>query len=166
MDCRDVRSYIDVMMNGKTWIAIGALSAGIAVVMGAFGAHGLDKYVVDKYGTTEVKSVAGWDVPMSWKRLEDFKTGAEYQMYHGLALIAAGWVVKRTRKSLPQVAAWCFLLGTVFFSGSLYVLTLTGQTYWGAIAPIGGTLLIVGWVALAIGATSLPANTASDQIPA
>ena len=85
-------------------------------------------------------------------------------MYHGLGLLAVGLLsMRRPSKSL-QVAGWSFLLGIVLFSGSLYVLTLTGETRWGAVAPIGGVLLIVGWVALAIAACAKPnATTTAAQ---
>jgi uncharacterized membrane protein YgdD (TMEM256/DUF423 family) len=140
------------MCSAKSWVANGAILAGLAVVIGAFAAHGLDGFVVEKYGDASPKTVAGFSVPASWKYLEDFKTGAEYQMYHALGMIVVGLLARgEARKSL-QAAGWCFLLGIVFFSGSLYALTLTGETKLGMIAPIGGTLFIVGWVLLAIGA--------------
>lgn len=144
------------MCCAKYWIAIGAVAAGLAVVAGAFGAHWLDDLFAKKYMDAPPKTISGFEVPASWKYLNDFKTGAEYQMYHALGILAAGLLMQtRARKSL-QAAAWCFLGGIVHFSGSLYMLTLTGQTKWGMIAPIGGTLFIVGWVLLAIGALAGP----------
>ena len=126
--------------------------AALAVIIGAFGAHGVDRYFAEKYAGGEPKSIAGFEVPLSWKRLEDFKTGAEYQMYHALGLVAVGLLMTLRRHAALQVAGWAFLVGILLFSGSLYVLTLTGQTVWGMVAPIGGTAFIVGWFALAIGA--------------
>ncbi|MCC7425040.1 MAG: DUF423 domain-containing protein [Planctomycetaceae bacterium] len=124
--------------------------AGLAVVLGAFAAHGLDRYCVEKYPATERATVAGLDVPMSWKRIQDFKTGAEYQMYHALGLIAVGLLGPSGRSRARNFAGVMFLSGIVLFSGSLYGITLTGVKALGAIAPIGGTAFIVGWLALAV----------------
>lgn len=133
------------------WSTIGASLGGLAVILGAFAAHGLDGHFAKKYAG-QVKMVAGVEVPTAQKYLNDFKTGAQYQMYHSLALLMLGFAgLTSQKKKLLNIAGWCFLLGIIFFSGSLYVLTLSGQTFWGAIAPIGGTLLIVGWFAFAAG---------------
>jgi uncharacterized membrane protein YgdD (TMEM256/DUF423 family) len=117
--------------------ASGAISGGLAVAAGAFGAHALRA------------------------RLEPglllvFETGARYQMYHALALFAAAWLADR---GAPVQAAWggrLFIAGTVLFSGSLYLLALTGVRGFGAITPIGGVAFIAGWAALALGAVRLP----------
>jgi uncharacterized membrane protein YgdD (TMEM256/DUF423 family) len=140
------------MCCSNYWLTIGAVMAGLAVCFGAFGAHGVDKYFAAKYKDAGSKNVAGFEVPTSWKRLEDFKTAADYQMYHALGLIAVGMLSKLRPKKSLQIAGWSFLLGIVLFSGSLYALTLTGEVRWGAIAPLGGSLLIVGWFALAMAA--------------
>jgi len=115
----------------KTFFAIGALSALVAVAAGAFGAHGL----ADR---------------LPAERLVTFETAARYQMYHALALLAVAGAATRWPGSPVTAAGWLFLAGTVLFSGSLYVLSLTGIRWLGAITPIGGTALIVGWIALAI----------------
>lgn len=136
------------------WSTVGATLGGLAVILGAFAAHGIDGYFAEKYAG-QVKTVTGVEVPAAQKYLNDFKTGAQYQMYHSLALLAVGFAGVTSRKQkLLNIAGWCFLLGIIFFSGSLYVLTLSGQTFWGAIAPIGGSLLIVGWFTLAAGICS------------
>ena len=135
----------------KSWLTIGATLAGLAVVTGAFAAHGIDEFCAKKYQDARTKSIAGLEIPVSWKRLQDVKTAAEYQMYHALGLIAVGLLSQTRKKKSLQTAGWSFLGGIVLFSGSLYVLTLTGQTWWGAVTPIGGLLFIVGWVALAVG---------------
>ena len=71
-------------------------------------------------------------------------------MYHSLALLGVGLAAARaTRRRTIDVAGWCFLLGIFLFSGSLYVLTLTGEKYWGVVTPFGGVLFLVGWAALA-----------------
>ncbi|GHA59993.1 Uncharacterized membrane protein YgdD, TMEM256/DUF423 family [Pontibacter akesuensis] len=106
--------------------ALGALT----VAIGAFGAHAL--------------------APMlqAANRVDTFETAVKYQMYHTLALLAVGLLLFRVEQPALQVAAWCFFLGILVFSGSLYILCATGITWLGAITPIGGTLLIVGWGAL------------------
>ena len=148
----------------KSWTMIGAILAGAAVVLGAFAAHLLDGMLVDLYGDA-TKVVAGLTVPASWKYLQDFKTGAEYQMYHALALVAVGMLSSaRPRKSL-QIAAWCFVMGILLFSGSLYALVLTKQTMLGMVTPFGGVLFIAGWVAFAIGACSCGTNSQSIPVP-
>jgi uncharacterized membrane protein YgdD (TMEM256/DUF423 family) len=132
------------------WFRIGAVLGGLAVAFGAFAAHGLDDYFAKKYRDFPSKTAAGFEVPASWKYLQDFKTGAEYQMYHSLALLAVGLAAARTMKRRAlDLAGWCFLSGIVLFSGSLYALTLTGDKYWAFVTPFGGVLFLVGWAALA-----------------
>ena len=140
------------------WMSIGAILAGTAVACGAFAAHGLDTQFVKQYeGKTRV--VAGREIPLAEKFLRDFRTGAEYQMYHGLGLLAVGlWAQSRPSRA-ANVAGWCFLSGTFLFSGSLYILTLTGVTKWGAVTPLGGVLFLIGWAALAMAARA-PARNA------
>jgi len=154
------------MRSGRTWLCIGAVMAGLAVIIGAFGAHGADQFFAEKYASAEAKTIAGFEVPASWKRLEDFKTGAEYQMYHALGLVAVGLLLMFRPHGSLQVAGWSFLLGTVLFSGSLYVLSLTGETLWGAVAPFGGTAFIVGWFALAVGAMAgaAPPSASAESV--
>lgn len=118
-------------MRPETWLAIAAASALLAVGFGAFGAHGLE-------GRVPVE------------RITVFETGARYHMYHalGLGLVA---LVGMIRPQLPiDGPAWALTFGTVVFSGSLYLLTLTGARWLGAITPIGGTAFLVGWGWLAL----------------
>lgn len=115
-----------------TWFAIGALFAGLGVVLGAFGAHGLRARL-----TPELLAV--------------FETGVRYHMYHALALFAVGWAAARWPSMWITCAGGLFVAGIVIFSGSLYILALTGVRAWGAVTPIGGLGLILGWAALAIG---------------
>ena len=128
-------------MDGWLWIRIGAVLGFLGVGMGAFGAHGL---------SDRLKSLG---------TAANFETAAQYQMYHALALVAVGLLslAGRTEKAL-SVAGWGFLVGTIIFSGSLYILSLTGIKRFGAITPIGGVALLIGWLALAIasGRTSRP----------
>jgi len=116
------------MSEQRFWLAAGAISGLVAVAAGAFGAHALK------------------DLPPRY--LDVFKTGAQYQMYHALALLAVAWL---GRGRWTQGAGSCFLLGTLIFSGSLYVLALTQVDRWGAVTPIGGGLFLVGWLMLAVG---------------
>jgi uncharacterized membrane protein YgdD (TMEM256/DUF423 family) len=137
-------------MTAHGWLATGALSAAMAVICGAFAAHGLDKWLPEKYeGQTRI--VAGETIHASRKYLADFKTAAEYQMYHALGLIAVAVVAMSAGGGAGlNAAGWSFLLGTILFSGSLYALVLTGVTKLGMITPIGGLLFIAGWVLLAV----------------
>ncbi len=117
-------------MSGTTCLRIAALFGATAVAAGAFGAHGLK----DR---------------LDARSLETFETAAKYQMYHALALLAVGLLAITGRTSLAlTLSAWSFLLGTLIFSGTLYALALTGVPWLGAITPIGGAFLILGWVAL------------------
>lgn len=142
----------------RFWLSLGAMLAGLSVATGAFAAHGLDQYFKDKYPATEQKEVAGQAFPASYKYLQDFKTGAEYQMYHALALIFVG-VLSQSRKSRAlDVAGWSFLIGIVLFSGMLYALTITGQRVLGAIVPLGGVAFLVGWVSLVVAVTASKTN--------
>jgi uncharacterized membrane protein YgdD (TMEM256/DUF423 family) len=116
----------------RTFAAAGALSALIAVAAGAFGAHALRARL-----TPDLLAV--------------FETGARYQMYHALGLLAVAWAATRWPVGPVRAAGWLFIAGTVVFSGSLYVLSLTGQRWLGAITPLGGAMFLAGWLALAIG---------------
>ena len=116
----------------RQFIPIAALSAFISVAAGAFGAH----------------SLAGL---LSPDRLEVFETAARYQMYHALALLVVGWLAAQTPSRALQVAGWLFVIGTLLFSGSLYLLTLSGIRWLGAITPLGGLGFLGGWLALAWG---------------
>lgn len=139
---------------GTKWIILGALSAGIAVGLGAIAAHGLDQFCIEKYGDEPNVKIAGWEQPTAYKRLNDFQTGARYQMYHALGLIAIGLLLKHQPSKLLNAAGFCFFFGTILFSGLLYALVFTGIKILGAIVPIGGVLMIVGWVLFAWGARS------------
>lgn len=149
---------------------LAAILGFLSVAMGAFGAHGLTDstntgYLEKKYAEMEPKIIAGHTVPASFKYLQDFRTGAEYQMYHALALAVTGLLMLHQPSKLLSAAAVCFLGGVFFFSGSLYILVIGGPRWlgipWGAITPIGGMLMIFGWLALA-GAASKIASPASE----
>ncbi|MFG0332283.1 MAG: DUF423 domain-containing protein [Maioricimonas sp. JB049] len=143
------------------WVATGAVLAGLAVVTGAFAAHGLGPHLAELYGD-QLRDVAGQPIPATQKYLADFRTAAEYQMYHALALIACGLIAApRCRKTL-NAAGWAFLLGIGCFSGSLYLLVLTGQTWLGMITPIGGLAFILGWSLLALAACPCRGKSGAD----
>ena len=111
-------------------LGAGSLSAGLAVAFGAFGAHGLS-------------------TRLSPDMLQIWETGARYQMYHALALLAVAWAAAYLpTSSLPGWAGGLFIAGTVLFSGSLYVLALTGRLWMGAVTPLGGLALLAGWACL------------------
>ena len=133
------------------WLRTGAILAGLAVVLGAFAAHGLEKPLGERYGG-KTKEVMGVEVPAAQKYLGDFKTAAEYQMYHSLVILIVALVPLPVANRSRDIAGWSFLLGIILFSGSLYALVLTGQTKLGMITPLGGVLFIIGWIALAIAA--------------
>jgi len=111
---------------------IAALYGALGVSMGAFGSHGLRDKVEPRM-------------------LEVWTTATQYQLWHALALLlVAFWISKEAQVSTAmQVAAWSFAVGILIFSGSLYVLVLSGIHWLGAVTPIGGTALIIGWIALA-----------------
>lgn len=156
------------MCTSKCWATIGAILAGLSVAAGAFGAHGLDAHFHRKYKDKvyEKKAMIAESEevlsrkPLAEKYMADFKTGAEYQMYHGLALLAVG-ILSLVRPSRGlNIAGCCFLLGCFGFSGGLYAYTLTGTKWIGmTIVPIGGVLFLVGWVSLALALARKPIPT-------
>ncbi|MEA5532344.1 DUF423 domain-containing protein [Dolichospermum sp. UHCC 0684] len=119
------------------FLTIAAIFGGLSVAGGAFGAHALREKI-------------------SERSLEIFDTGARYQMYHALALLLVAMLMSRLENP-PRtllVSGWLFIIGVVIFSGSLYALSLTGIKSLGAVAPLGGLALMLGWAALAVaGAT-------------
>jgi uncharacterized membrane protein YgdD (TMEM256/DUF423 family) len=120
-------------MKERIFFSLGALSGFIAVAAGAFGAHALRER-------------------LSPAALSAFETGARYQMYHALALLAVAWIASRWPGPLPTWSGWCFVVGTIFFSGSLYALALTGSRWLGALTPLGGVAFMAGWLCLTLAA--------------
>ena len=117
----------------RLFVAAGALSAGLAVAAGAFGAHALADAVPPN-------------------RLATFETAARYEMMHALALVLVGMLIDRRADRRFRWAGWLFLAGTVLFSGSLYLLVLTDTPWLGAVTPFGGVAFIGGWLVLAASA--------------
>jgi uncharacterized membrane protein YgdD (TMEM256/DUF423 family) len=107
--------------------AIGALFALMSVAAGAFGAHALRDRI-----TPDLLAV--------------FETAARYQMYHALALILGAVAYGKWGGAALVWAGWLFVVGVTVFSGSLYILALTGTRWWGAVTPIGGVCFLLGWV--------------------
>ena len=115
----------------RTFILISALAGFIGVALGAFGAHGLKGR-------------------LSPDMLAVFDTAVRYQLVHAVALLATASLMDRLSGWLITTAGWMFFAGIVLFSGSLYLLALTGVTVLGAITPLGGLAFLVGWACLAI----------------
>ncbi len=116
----------------KLSLILGAISSGLAVAIGAFGAHALK-------ATLELS-----------QRTETFETAVKYQFFHSLALLIIGILMFRLSHSLFHYAIWSHLIGIILFSGSLYVLCLTNNTMLARITPFGGLAFILGWVFLTI----------------
>ncbi len=127
-------------MTGSRWIAIGAALAAAGVALGAFGAHALRERVLEGLWTD--------------RQLEIFEVAVRYQMYHALALVTVGLWAERHPSRRATVAAFCFLLGVVVFSGLLYALAFTQIKILGAIVPIVDLAFIVGWLCLAAAAAT------------
>jgi uncharacterized membrane protein YgdD (TMEM256/DUF423 family) len=114
------------------FVGLGAISAFIGVAAGAFGAHALKERLAPDL-------------------LEVWRTAALYQLVHALGMILAGLAATQRPTGSIAAAGWALLLGTVLFSGSLYVLALSGVRWLGAITPFGGLAFLAGWALLAWG---------------
>ena len=125
------------MARYRIWLFLGAALGCLGVILGAFAAHGLRKFL----GITGDEWLA---------RQANWETAARYQMYHAVALLAVGLLAARRCGLAIHLAGLTMTLGTMIFSGCLYALVLSGQKWLGAVVPIGGSLLVVGWVCLAI----------------
>ena len=111
------------------YFVIGAISGCLVVILGAFGAHRL-KDILDEYG----KSI--------------YNKAVLYHMFHTMGILVLGLIEKIQPEIQLNLAGWAFLLGIVLFSGSLYILAVTGFKWMGIITPIGGVFFIIGWVIL------------------
>ncbi|HEY3129351.1 MAG TPA: DUF423 domain-containing protein [Acidobacteriota bacterium] len=116
----------------KTFLLAGALFALFAVAAGAFGAHFLRSHL-----TPEMLGI--------------FEIAVRYQMYHALALLAAGLALQRSDLRWLRYGGYSFIAGIIIFSGSLYLLSLTGTRQWGVATPFGGIAFLAGWLCLAAG---------------
>jgi uncharacterized membrane protein YgdD (TMEM256/DUF423 family) len=113
----------------RFFFTAGAIAAFIAVALGAFGAHSLR-------------------AKLSADMLSIFEVGVRYQIYHALGLIAVSWATTRWPESNLNAAGWAFIVGIVIFSGSLYLLSIFGLRWLGAITPLGGLAFLAGWAIL------------------
>lgn len=125
----------------RLFVILSGLLGFTAVALGAFGAHGLRSWLRAQADGAQ--------------RLEWWSTAAHYHLIHALALALAAWLAHRGAGPSASVAGWSFVAGVTLFSGSLYTMTLTGQTKLGAITPIGGVLLLVGWGAIVVAGARL-----------
>ena len=125
-------------MSARATVSVGAVMGFVAVAAGAFGAHGLRE-------TLEPRMLAA------------FETGADYAMVHALALVLTGLLATRAPSRAATVAAIAFAAGVVLFSGSLWVMAISGVKALGIITPFGGLAFMVGWIALAVSARALGA---------
>ncbi|HEX6985380.1 MAG TPA: DUF423 domain-containing protein [Planctomycetaceae bacterium] len=152
-----------VFFSQRLWGTTGAVLAALAVILGAYGAHGADDLLVRVHKSAEPKVVAGQEMPASYKYLQDFRTAAAYQMTHAIAVILAGLLGRRgTARIFAHAAAGCFVAGVLLFCGSLYVLAMTGATWLGMVAPFGGLSFIAGWILFAI-AAAFPRSSPGRQ---
>lgn len=116
----------------KLFVSIGSINAMIAVMLGAFGAHGLKSR-------------------LSAEMMDIFQTAVQYHFYHALGLLAVGIIAMHLPESgWLKASGWAMIAGIVIFSGSLYLLSVTGIKWLGAITPIGGTAFIAAWILLAV----------------
>lgn len=117
----------------RLFVLAGTILGFLAVLAGAFGAHALRDSIAPEH-------------------LATFETGVRYQMYHALALIGAAWVASRWPGVAVTWAGRMFVVGTLLFSGSLYLIALTGQRWWGIVTPFGGVALLSGWMCMVLAA--------------
>jgi uncharacterized membrane protein YgdD (TMEM256/DUF423 family) len=114
----------------RLFFILGSLSAGLAVAFGAFGAHALK-------------------TRLSAELLAVFEIGVRYQLTHALALLAVAWACTRWPGGAANASGWLFTAGSVLFSGSLYLMALTGTRWLGAVTPLGGVAWLAAWLCLA-----------------
>jgi uncharacterized membrane protein YgdD (TMEM256/DUF423 family) len=121
----------------RNWLFIASVNGALAVLCGAFAAHGLS-------------------ARLDAQSLSVFETGARYQMYHALAMGLAALAARGPAARRAEIAAWLFLAGIVLFCGSLYLLALTGMRMLGFVTPFGGLAFLGGWLFLALAALRQP----------
>jgi uncharacterized membrane protein YgdD (TMEM256/DUF423 family) len=139
-------------MSAATWFRIGAVLGFLGVAAGSFGAHGLEKWLEP---SSPGMTAEHTNLVTPEHRMEVFRTGVQYHLYHAFGLLALGLLLARVPGSggmAASVAGWAFLFGVALFSGSLYAMALTGMKWLGMITPIGGVGFLVGWASLAMAA--------------
>ena len=117
----------------RWWLLIASIAGFLGVAGGAFGAHALKARI-------------------SEQMLANFHTGTRYLMVHAVALLVVGVLAGRENVGDLAAVGWCFTVGMVIFTSTLWIMALTGQRWLGAVTPIGGTALIIGWLAFAMAA--------------
>jgi len=118
------------MIAHKTFLLLGSINMLLAVMLGAFGSHGLKNKLEERLFSA-------------------FSTGVEYHFYHALGLLAIGLLSQwATDSSLLKASGWAMFAGLCLFSGSLYAMALTGNKLFGPVTPIGGLLFIISWALL------------------
>ena len=126
-----------MMRAMRIWLFVAGFVGALAVLCGAFAAHGLSARLDEN-----ARAV--------------FETGARYHMYHALAMGLAAFAMRGEAEARARAAVILFLIGILLFSGSLYLLALTGMNALGFVTPIGGLAFIAGWIFLALAALKLP----------
>lgn len=151
----------EYLMHGRVWLIVGALVAGSAVGFGALGAHWFEGQAKKLYA----------DEVLRERREANWETGAQYQIYHGLAIVAAGLAAFHTPMKRWSAAAALFTLGALLFSGSLYLIALSGAPELKAIpmgipliiaTPVGGMCFLFGWGIFLVAALGMK-TTARDM---
>ncbi len=128
----------------RIFVVLSGVLGFVAVALGAFGAHGLRSRFEA--------------LPDGARRVEWWTTAAQYHLTHALAIAFVAWLAHRGAGAGATVAGWAFVAGITLFSGSLYVMAWTGLTKLGAITPVGGLLLLVGWAAVVAAGLRLGAD--------
>ena len=118
-----------LMMNQRSILVVATLMGALSIAMGAFGAHALKETLIAN------------------GRLDTYELAIRYQFYHTIALLIVGLLVEKFPRA--SSAGTLFIAVTAVFCGSLYLLCFSGQTFWGAVTPLGGAALIAGWLKLA-----------------
>jgi uncharacterized membrane protein YgdD (TMEM256/DUF423 family) len=132
---------VAAMNSERIFLTLSGVNGFLAVGLGAFGAHGLRKWLA---GSAD-----------GGHRLEVWETAARYHLAHAIALAICAYLTTRTSSQAAIVAGWSMQAGIVIFCGSLYGLTLSGTRALGAITPFGGLCLLAGWLAIVVAALSL-----------
>ncbi|WP_442483211.1 DUF423 domain-containing protein [Aeoliella sp. SH292] len=131
--------------SAKFWLVVACVAGALGVVLGAFGAHGVPSFLEDQ----------GYDAATVASRLEEFETAARYHLYGALFLLGVALVADRVPGRATTIAGWTMLAGMLVFCGAVYAVALVPpnlRSTFGMMAPIGGTLMIAGWVSLAFAA--------------
>ena len=167
-------------MNPSRWLILGGVTGLLAVLFGAFGAHGIEEVIPSWYTQKDLSPISdgtGENPPHSslpiWyqldqlhqKKLQTWMTGVRYHFYHTLAILAVGLLVERYRRKrrLLDFAGACFLVGMIGFSGSIYIYVISKVKLFGMTAALGGVFLMAGWLFFSLGLIQLLRPIAHDD---